>query len=551
MKKFWLTFLLLSLLLAPTAAAGSTPNSVVARVYYGDPATLQSLANELDVWEVQPTQGYLVALLTPTERERLEQAGLHVEVDAARTSHLEMVPDAHAQAASGIPGYSCYRTVEETFATLQSLAATYPSLAQVSDVGDSWRKQSTSGAQGYDLWLLRLTNSARTGPKPRFFLMAEIHAREYVTAETATRFAEYLLQNYGHDPEVTWLLDENEIYILPMANPDGRKQAEAGILWRKNVDPYTCSTPNLQGVDLNRNSSFHWGGEGSSADACNDLYRGPVQASEPEVQSIQTLLSSLYPDRRGPLDTDLAPLDTEGMFITLHSYSGLVLWPYGWGDVPAPNDAQLATLGRKLAFFNGYIPQQASDLYAASGGADDWVYGELGVAAFTFEMGNNFFEACSNFETAIWPTNRTALLAAAKAARRPYQTPAGPDVTALQLEPVSAAPMTGMTFTALASDNRYAAYSGEPFQPIQAARYSIDSPSWTAGQITFLLSPKDGVYNDPVEELTGLVDTHGLSIGRHILFVEAQDTNGVWGSPSAIFLDLKRQAWLPIVQSSQ
>jgi hypothetical protein len=551
MKKLCLALLLLLILLTPATAAGSTLDWLVARVYYGDLATLQSLTNELDVWEVQPAQGYLVALLTPTERERLEQAGLRVEVDAARTARLGMAPDTNTQAAGGIPGYSCYRTVEETFATLQSLAATYPALAQVSDVGNTWRKQSTGGAQGYDLWLLRLTNSAHPGPKPRFFLMAEIHAREYTTAETATRFAEYLLQNYGRDPEVTWLLDENEIDILPMANPDGRKQAEAGILWRKNVNPYTCSTLDKQGVDLNRNSSFHWGGEGSSSDVCNDLYRGPTPASEPEVQAIQTLLSGLYPDRRGPLDTDLAPLDTEGLFITLHSYSQLVLWPYGWSDVPAPNGTQLATLGRKLAFFNHYTPQQASGLYAASGGTDDWTYGELGVAAFTFEMGSDFFESCSNFETTIWPDNRTALLTAAKSARRPYQTPAGPDVTTLQVSPAVVIPGTAVTLTGLANDNRYAAYSGEPFQPIQAARYSIDAPSWTLGQATFPLSPNDGAYNSPVENLTSLIDTRKLSVGRHILFVEAQDTNGVWGSPSAIFLNVKGQIWLPNIQSSR
>lgn len=548
MRKFCLALLLLSILFAPASAANSTPALVIARVYYGNPTTLQSLADQLDVWEVQPAQGYLVALLTPTERQRLEQAGLRVEVEAARTARLGMVPDAHTPAAAGIPGYPCYRTVEETFATLQSLAATYPGLAQVSDVGNSWRKQSTGGAQGYDLWLLRLTNAARPGPKPHFFLLAEIHAREYTTAETATRFAEYLLQNYGHDPEVTWLLDENEIDILPMANPDGRKHAEAGIFWRKNVNPYTCPTFNKQGVDLNRNSSFHWGGAGSESDVCSDLYRGPTPASEPEVQAIQTLLASLYPDRRGPLDSDLAPLDTEGLFITLHSYSQLVLWPYGWSDAPAPNAAQLATLGRKLAFFNGYVPQQASALYAASGGTDDWIYGELGVATLTFEMGSDFFETCSSFETAIWPANRVALLAAAKSARRPYQTPAGPDVTALQLGAASVVRGTGVTLTALASDNRYAAYSGEPFQSIQAARYSIDSPSWALGKIMLPLSAGDGVYNNPVEELTGLIDTTGLSAGRHILFVEAQDTNGLWGVPSAVFLNIKGQIWLPFVR---
>ena len=50
-----------------------------------------------------------------------------------------------------------------------------------------------------------------------------------------------------------------------------------------------------------------------------------------------------------------------------------------------------------------------------------------GVAAFTFEMGDDFFQDCPTFESIILPDNRAALLYAFKAARRPYQTPAGPD----------------------------------------------------------------------------------------------------------------------------
>ena len=70
-----------------------------------------------------------------------------------------------------------------------------------------------------------------------------IHARELVTPEEATRLIQYLLSNYGVDADATWLLDEHQIIVLPMYNPDGRKIAETGQLKRKNMNGNTggCS----------------------------------------------------------------------------------------------------------------------------------------------------------------------------------------------------------------------------------------------------------------------------------------------------------------------
>jgi carboxypeptidase T len=113
---------------------------------------------------------------------------------------------------NGIPGYACYRTVEETYTSLQNLATAYPNLAEVLDIGNSWEKATPNGLPGYDLNVLKLTNRSLPGPKPIFFLMAAIHAREYVTAETALRFAENLLTQYGHDADATWLLDHFELH---------------------------------------------------------------------------------------------------------------------------------------------------------------------------------------------------------------------------------------------------------------------------------------------------------------------------------------------------
>lgn len=91
-------------------------------------------------------------------------------------------------------------------------------------------------------------------------LEAGIHARELVPPEMATRFIEYLLSNYGRDADATWLLDEQQIVVIPVVNPDGRKIAETGQQKRKNMNNLTggCSTVG-SGIDLNRNFSFLWG----------------------------------------------------------------------------------------------------------------------------------------------------------------------------------------------------------------------------------------------------------------------------------------------------
>ena len=427
----------------------------------------------------------------------------------------------------GIPGFPCYRTVEETYISLENLAAAHPDLADWIDIGDSWEKWSSSGINGYDLHTLVLTNKSMAGPKPKFYLMAAIHAREYATAELAARFAEHLVINYGQDADITWLLDYYEVHITPISNPDGRKIAEAGIYWRKNVNNTDgCAHPNLWGTDLNRNSSFKWGFVGASQEACEETFRGAAPASETETQAIQDYVSSIFSDRRGPADSDPAPVDTSGIFITLHSYGDLIFFPWAWTDSAAPNALALQTLGRKFGYHSGYQVCQSGGvgcLYQSSGNSDDWAYGELGVPAYTFEIGTSFFESCSYFETNILPEQISTLLFALKAARLPYQDPAGPDTIDLGVSAQRIAPGAGLNMTFSADDTRYhnPGWGQEPRQNIAAARYSIDAPSWQSGGQTVSLQPGDGISNSPVEGFSAQIDTSTLSMGRHTIFVES------------------------------
>jgi carboxypeptidase T len=528
-------------------ATPPAPSLLLAYIYFANSADRDQLAARFDAVESATTGGYVTALITPADQAALLAQGYRVEIDAARTALLNAQPTLTPQAA-GIAGYPCYRTVEETYAALAGLAAAYPSLAHWLDIGDSWEKLTPGGAPGYDLNVLVITNAAVPGPKPAFFLMAAIHAREYVTAELATRYAEYLVTRYGVDPDVTWLLDHFEVHVLPQANPDGRKIAEAATtrLQRKNTNPSgatDCSTASYSqyGVDLNRNANWHWDTVGTSHSPCAETYPGLAAASEPETAALQAYLTALYPDARGPGMADAAPADAAGLLITLHSYGQLVLFP--WGDTaetPA-NFIGLQTLGRKFGYFNHYqVCQPSLCLYATSGTTDDWLYGELGTAAYTFELGTQFFQSCNDFENTILPANLPALLYALKATRRPYQAPAGPD-TLTVTAPISAA-VAGvpLTLTATANDARYDSngHGSEATQAIAAARYSIDAPAWVTGTVTHPLAAADGAFDAPVEALTGALDTTGLALGRHLVLVESQDAAGNWGVPSAVFIEI-------------
>jgi hypothetical protein len=350
----------------------------------------------------------------------------------------------------------------------------------------------------------------------------------------AMRFADYLITHYSFESEVTWLLDHFEIHILPIANPDGRKLAEMGYYQRKNLNNSNggqCAQPpmpsNQYGTDLNRNHTYQWGG--ASNDPCSTVYQGPSPASEPETQAIESYLRSIYPSQAEVREGQPAPSSTNGLFISLHSYGQLVLWPWGYTAQPPPNAAELEQLGKRLAALNHYDPTQSYNLYQTTGDSDDFTYGELGIPSYTFEMGTAFFQDCQSFENIIFPDNLQALLYAAKVTWRPYLLPFGPEINQVRAEPNTVS--TGEPFTLTAT----AFTTTDDSQVITAVRASLDLPSWLS-ESTLPLQAVDGSLDEPQEELYLSMDTTNWTPGRHILFIEGQDNHGNWGPPATTFV---------------
>ena len=439
---------------------------------------------------------------------------LHPDVVRARTEqgriaeYEEGVLDP-AVIERGAPAY--FRSYEQVKALLGQLAAQYPDLVEVVDIGDTSEK--VNGTADRDVLLMRITaKGVNDGKKPSVFHIAGEHAREIANPELILRHAQQLLAGYGTDPEATALLQSRVIDIVPMMNADGHAVVERGfakqqggnVMHRKNT-----SAP--AGTDLNRNYDFHWGGPGASSSPRSDTYRGPSAASEPEVKAIQGHVAASKP----------------GIFMDWHSHSELNLFP--WGDTrdKAPDFAGLDALARKFSTWNGYTPQQSIQLYPTSGTSKDWVYGTHRIPGFTIETGRSFHQSDQEFER-VWAENAPVMTYVAKIADAPFERVLGPDVVDVHVTAPNV-PGVGPQQVKLRATVSDATAGGNA---IAGAEYVLD-PFAKAGTGT-VLAAADGAFDSQSEQVTALLDAQGGA--KQLVYVRAQDTTGNWGPLTAQWL---------------
>ena len=250
-----------------------------------------------------------------------------------------------SQGYSTIVNFPCYKSLRGSFDWMDAMVGRASSIPGLSitktDIGNSYLKTKNASA-GYDIWALKITGSDSNGvpasSKGVFFITAGIHAREYAPPELASRWVESLIDAYGHDADITAMLNYTEIHLVVQSNPDGRQVAETNrdAYRRKNLNPSggPCRTRNL-GVDLNRNFPFRWGlSSGSSSDKCSETYRGIAAASEPEVKAITKYAMSSFPVAQRKVDPTAQQQvpypgkSTKGVYLDIHSYGELVLSPW-------------------------------------------------------------------------------------------------------------------------------------------------------------------------------------------------------------------------------
>ncbi len=365
-------------------------------------ATLQK--EGYDIAAYRPDK-FLDLVVTADQRAALERRGLKTELRATTDDvrrNLGLAPVA-------IAGYRSYANV---VAELQALTNAYPTITALADIGDSRGKEyATNGIAGYnayqhEVWALKVSDNPQLEEdEPSVFFMGAHHAREPISAEVVMTLLNLILSNYGKDAVFTADITNKQIWFVPIVNPDGHKIVYDGsdVWWRKNIrdndNSYTWTSGD--GVDPNRNYGWQWGGAGASTLPSWETYRGPTPFSEPETRAIKTLL-------------DARPFVAG---ITYHSYSELVLYPYGYASgVNAPDMAALRELAVRMAQSipgqNGgtYTPQASWELYAASGVTDDYAYGQRGAFCYTIELATEFIPPASQMRTICQNNMAAALL---------------------------------------------------------------------------------------------------------------------------------------------
>lgn len=359
---------------------------ILVELYPSDKTQLTKMAEAgMDIWEAR--KGYAKGLVSQEQVKTLDQLKLK----------FKRLPEEQSRGFD-----SNYRTYDKMAAEIKDLAAKYPNICQLKDIGDSWEK--TQKIADRDIWALKI-GTGDTAKKPACLFVGNHHAREIVTMEVVANMAKYLCEQYGKDAEITSYVDNREIWLVPTANPDGHVRAEKGQMWRKN----TNTSYGAIGVDLNRNYGYRWGGVGSSGSPSSDTYRGPKAFSEPETQALRDLM-----------------LSRKFVFhLTFHSYGNLVMWPWNSSNDP-PADNRLAVIGKKMAEPARYTPEQGNELYLTTGDDTDWAYGERGILSYCIEIGREFMPS-SSMLTKHWDETRPMMLTALKLADNPSRA-FGPEV---------------------------------------------------------------------------------------------------------------------------
>ena len=312
---------------------------------------------------------------------------------------------------------STYNNYTEMTAKLDAAAANYPALVRKTSLGTSY--------QGRQLWLTKISDNVATDEaEPEVLFTCGQHAREHLTIEMCLYLVNELASKYATDTRVRGLVSSREIWVVANLNPDGSEfDIASGSYrsWRKNRQPNSGSS--YVGTDLNRNWAYQWGCcGGSSGSTSSDTYRGPFAFSAPETARVADFVNSRVIGGRQQITTG----------IDFHTYSELVLWPYGYTynntapGLNADQQATFATLGRNMAATNNYTPEQSSDLYITDGSIDDWLYGVHRIFGYTFEMyprsssGGGFYPPDEVIATQT-SRNRAAVLQLLDAADCPYE----------------------------------------------------------------------------------------------------------------------------------
>lgn len=448
----------------------SAPDELVpVELHYQSRTQLNALANAgVDFWSVDRHHLRAKAALNQAQYQKAKDLG--VSIIKRKTAVLKNHFD---------KGYHTYDTM---LAELKDVAAKHGDLCELLDIGKTW--ETLQSRADRRIWAIHFKKAG--AGKPVVLFVGCHHAREIVTPEMVLGMVHYLADNYGKDAEVTSDIDNRDIWLVPMVNPDGHALAVQGESQRKNTNNITGGHVN-RGVDLNRNYAAAWGTAGDSGDPDSDVFRGKSAFSEPETQAMRDL------------ETRIKPV----FLLTFHSFSNSVMWSWDKSDAPPP-DPRLEPIGKQLGKLSGYDAYQGCQMYINSGDDVDWTQEFLHTLSYTVEIGSyedNFDPAYSKVPQ-FWNENRPMMLYCLKVADNPNAV-GGPELASAQV-------VNG-------------AIAVTPKAPVTQAEYFLGRPG--AAGTGHPLSGNGNRLSAPLS----------ASQGREVVYLHARGANGVWGAWQTIW----------------
>ncbi len=337
---------LTGLIMSGSALAGQ---SMIVRFDLTDSMKKYLRANEFDITGVNYNTNEIEALLSESELQMIQSQKANIKFSFPQ--NLAMAPD---------EGYKNPQEIEDF---VHAVHAQYPDITEIKVIGKS--------LEGRDILAIKISDNAKMDEvEPAILVNAMHHAREVMTPEITTDMVSYLTSKYGEDAQVTEWVNNHEIWVIPMFNVDGNnKMWTEDSMWRKN-------TRGGFGVDINRNYPQGWNScKGSSDSQGAQDYRGTAPASEPETQAMMSFVASIKPVFN----------------ISYHSYSELVLYPYGCKPNRTPTGQAIEDTGKEIAKKINYKPGTPWELlYNADGGDIDWMYVTQQVIPFVIEVNSTW-----------------------------------------------------------------------------------------------------------------------------------------------------------------
>uniref|UniRef100_A0A8D0DWV9 Carboxypeptidase A3 n=1 Tax=Salvator merianae TaxID=96440 RepID=A0A8D0DWV9_SALMN len=289
--------------------------------------------------------------------------------------------------------YRRYNDWEKIAAWSERISKKYSKLITRTQIGKTYEERP--------MFLLKV--GTESGRKKAIFMDCGIHAREWISPAFCQWFVKEAVTTYGKDKIMTKLLDNLNFYILPVFNIDGYVWTwSKDRMWRKNRS--NNSDSDCIGTDLNRNFKAAWGTTGISHDPCEEIYCGSSAESEPETKAVATFIHDNIASIKG--------------YISIHSYSQMLLFPYGYDFKHTHNNDELNKVAKEAvdALSSLYATQYtygstASTIYPCSGSSMDWAYDEGIKYAFGFELRDRGKYGFLLPESKIAPTCKETVLA--------------------------------------------------------------------------------------------------------------------------------------------